>query len=209
MLDAATDPSAPPDLCGVGVTCSAEQLLEQVAAGDRNAFAELYDRMAPGVYGMACRVVVDASIAEEVTQEVLLAVWSRAQSFDRSRGSARSWILTMAHHRAVDVVRREQAARNREQRVAAASIDRPADDVADAVVQRFMDRSRARDVDRALCSLTVLQRSAVELAYFSGFTYREVAQSLAVPLGTAKTRIRDGLRRLTDELGAGAAPTAW
>ena len=184
---------------------SAELLLEQVATGDRHAFAQLYDAMGPAVYGMARRVVVDPSIAEEVTQEVLLAVWSQAASFDRSKGSARTWVLTMAHRRAVDVVRSEQASRNRVDRVAAASTERPFDEVADTVVEQIVDRARARDVERAMRNLSDLQRAALELAYYKGLTYREVAETLAIPLGTAKTRIRDGLRRLGDQLaGSGA-----
>lgn len=185
---------------------SEEVLLEQVGTGDGDAFAELYDRTTPAVYGMARRVVVDASLAEEVTQEVLLEVWSKAASFDRTRGSARSWILTMAHRRAVDVVRREQASSNRVDRVAAASSARPYDEVAEAVLERLESDLRALAVDRALGTLTALQRSALELAYFKGFTYREVAQILEVPVGTAKSRIRDGLRRLADQLLLKASP---
>ena len=177
-------------------------LLARVAHGDRDAYADLYDLVAPAVYGLARRVVVDPSMAEEVTQEVLLAVWSQAASFDRSRGSARSWILMMAHRRAVDVVRSEQSSRNRVERVAAASTERPYDDVSDSVVERIFERGQARELERALRTLTELQRSALELAYYKGFTYREVAGILGVPLGTAKTRIRDGLRRLADQLAA-------
>lgn len=184
---------------------SAESLLEQVATGDRRAYADLYDAMAPAVYGLARRVVVDPSMAEEVTQEVLLAVWSQAASFDRTKGSARTWVFTMAHRRAVDVVRSEQASRNRVDRVAAASTERPFDEVADTVVEQIVDRARARDVERALRNLSHLQRAALELAYYKGLTYREVAETLEIPLGTAKTRIRDGLRRLGDQLaGSGA-----
>ena len=179
---------------------SVESLLEQVAAGDREAFAQLYDCIAPAVYGMACRIVVDPSLAQEITQDVLLAVWSTAARFDRSRGSARGWILTIAHRRSVDVVRSEQSARNRVDRVAAATIDTPFDEVGEAVADAFEDRFRAREVTRALRTLTELQRAAVELAYFKGMTYGEVAQVLRVPLGTAKTRIRDGLQRLAVQL---------
>lgn len=179
---------------------SDETLLVLVAAGHRQAFAEVYDRFAPQVYGVARRVVVDPSMAEEVTQEVLLGVWATAKSFDGERGSARGWIMTIAHRRAVDVVRSEQASRNRSERVAAASVDRPFDEVADLAVARVAASAQGRELHRALLSLSDVQRAAVELAYFKGLTYREVARTLGVPLGTAKTRIRDGLIRLAQQL---------
>lgn len=182
-----------------------DSLLELVARGDRAAYAGLYDLVAPAVYGTARRVVVDPSMAEEVTQEVLLAVWSRAASFDRSRGSARSWVLTMAHRRAVDVVRSEQASRNRADRVAAASVERPFDEASETVIEGILDRARTREVKRAMETLSDVQRSALELAYYRGFTYREVAEILGVPLGTAKTRIRDGLLRLAAQLSVSGA----
>ena len=183
---------------------SEESLLQAVAGGDRQAFAALYDRVAPAVYGMARRVVVDPTTAEDITQEVLLGVWAKAAGFDPVRGSARAWILTMAHRRAVDFVRSEQASRNRLDRVAAASTQRPFDEVAEAAVDNVTAASDASAVNRALGALSDLQRAAVELAYFQGMSYPEVARTLDVPLGTAKTRIRDGVRRLAVHLG----PTA-
>ena len=183
------------------VPSSEEQLLEAVANGDGSAYAELYDRVAPAVYGIARRVVIDPSIAEDVTQEVLLGVWSKASAFDSRRGSARAWILTMAHRRAVDMVRSEQAARDRHDRVATTSIERPFDEVADAAVDLAGGASDAVEVRRALGMLTARQRAAVELAYFQGLSYPQVARALDVPLGTAKTRIRDGVRRLADVMG--------
>lgn len=177
-----------------------DSMLAAVATGDSDAFAALYDATAGAVYGLACRVVVDPSIAEDVAQETFAAVWSTADRFDASRGTARSWILTIAHRRAVDVVRHEQAARNRNDRVGATSRERPASDIADDVVNTMSRGSDAEAVHRALLTLTELQRAAVELAYFKGCTYRQVAELLEVPLGTAKTRIRDGLRRLAEEL---------
>ena len=183
---------------------SEDRLLQAVGAGDAAAFATLYDRVAPAVYGVARRVLVDPGMAEDVTQEVLLAVWSKAATFDASRGTARAWIMTIAHRRAVDVVRSEQASRNRTDRVAAAATERPFDEVADTVVEQVTGQADAREVKRALGELTVRQRAAIELAYFQGLSYPEVARALDVPLGTAKTRIRDGVRRLADLLG----PTA-
>ena len=176
-----------------------------MVGGDRRAFAALYDRFAASVYGLARRVVVDPSLADEVTQEVFLAVWSRSAGFDRARGSARSWILTVAHRRAVDVVRSEQAGRNRVERVSVGLFDRPFDEVSEAVVDRVVGQARADDVARALQSLSPLQRSAIELAYYQGHTYREVSEILGVPLATAKTRIRDGLQALGRRLDLGGA----
>lgn len=172
-------------------------LLARLAAGERAALAELYDRFGALVYGVALRVVRDPSIAEEVAQEVFLWVWSNAGGFDRSRGSERAWLTTIAHRRAVDVVRSEQASRNRHTRVEQASAQRPFDEVAETVETR----SEEREVRAALDALTPIQRQAVELAYYGGMTYREVADTLGLPLGTVKTRIRDGLRRLSTELG--------
>lgn len=180
---------------------SDETLLERVSLGDRPAFAALYDSLAPAVFGVARGVVVDPSLAEEVTQDVFLSVWAKPHAFDRTRGSARSWILTLARRRAIDVVRHEQASRNRSARSAAASTQRPFDEVADLVVERLPQEERAKDLVKALACLSEVQLAAVELAYFKGLTYREVAEVLGVPLGTAKTRIRDGLRRLAQQLG--------
>lgn len=180
-----------------------ETLLAQVARGDRGAFAHLYDRVGPAVYGMARRVVLDEGMAQDVTQDVMLEVWSKAPTFDMARGSARAWILMIAHRRAVDVVRSEQASRNRAQRVAAASVEQPFDSVAETVVDSDLARSNVDNVTKALAGLTPVQRVAIELAYFKGLTYREVALRLNVPLGTAKSRIRDGLRRMADQLGSG------
>lgn len=184
---------------------AADLLLDRLAAGDRDALALLYDRFGALVYGVALRVVRDPSIAEEVTQEVFLWAWSNAGTFDRSRGSERAWLTTIAHRRAVDVVRSEQASRNRHARVEEATVQRPFDEVAEAVVTR----SEERAVRAALAALTPIQRQAVELAYYQGLTYREVAQALDLPLGTVKTRIRDGLRRLCGELDRGAVDEVW
>jgi RNA polymerase sigma-70 factor, ECF subfamily len=182
---------------------SDERLLALIASGDQPALGALYDRLADAVYGIARRVVVDQSMAEEVTQEVFLEVWTKAAGFDPARGSVRTWVLMVTHRRAVDVVRREQAARNRTERVAASATERPFDHVAEDVELRVMARSSALEVRRAMKALTSRQRAAVELAYFNGHTYAEVATILGVPLGTAKTRIRDGLGRLREQFRAG------
>lgn len=175
-------------------------LLGMVAKGDRQAFEALYDVLGPQVYGVVRRVLRDPAQSEEVAQDVLVDVWRTATRFDPSRGSARGWVLTMAHRRAVDRVRSEQAARDREDRVAREQTARPLDDVVAEVEQRF-ETQAVRD---ALSQLTELQRQAIQLAYYGGNTYREVATLLDTPLGTVKTRMRDGLIRLRDAMEVGA-----
>jgi RNA polymerase sigma-70 factor, ECF subfamily len=141
--------------------------------------------------------VRDPSQSEEVTQEVLLEIWRTAVRFDPARGAVRSWAATMAHRRAVDRVRSEQAARVRTEKVGIRDQVRDHDEVSETVERRL----EYQQVREALSALTDLQREAVELAYFQGYTYRQVAELLGTPLGTIKTRMRDGLIRLRDELG--------
>lgn len=179
---------------------NADELLERVGRGDQDAFAALYDRVAGEVFGVVRRVLRDPAQSEEVVQEVLLEVWRTAPRFDTSRGNARTWILKMAHRRAVDRVRSEQASRDRTERLAAGDRSRDVDTVSEEVETRF----EHEQVRCALGELTDLQRQAVELAYYGGLTYREVAESLGAPLGTVKTRLRDGLIRLRDALGVSA-----
>jgi RNA polymerase sigma-70 factor, ECF subfamily len=172
-------------------------LLAQVARGDHAAFAEVYDRVAAPVFGTVRSVVRDPSLSEEVTQEVFVEVWRAASRFDACKGSPMAWVATIAHRRAVDRVRSEQRAAERDRRSAAPMI--AYDDVAETVEDN-LDRERVR---RCLGALTELQREAVTLAYYGGYTYREVAGLLGVPAGTVNTRMRDGLIRLRDCLGAG------
>ena len=174
-----------------------DALLTRTARGEDAAFAALYDALGGAVYGLVRRVLRDPAQSEEVAQEVFLEVWRTAARYDADRGSASTWILTLAHRRAVDRVRSEQASRNREDRVGAREQVRGYDEVAEAVVERF----EHAEVRAALDQLTDLQREAIELAYFNGYTYREVAELLDTPLGTVKTRMRDGLIRLRDALG--------
>jgi len=174
-----------------------EDLLVRVAKGDRDAFAGLYDRLSPVVYGTIRRVLRDPAQSEEVAQEVFVEIWRTATRFDRTRGGATTWAVTMAHRRAVDRVRSEQAATNRDEKVAMLDPQRPYDSVSEAVEQT-LDRER---VVRALAKLTELQREAVTLAFYGGHTHTQVAELLDVPLGTVKARIRDGLIRLRDALG--------
>jgi RNA polymerase sigma-70 factor, ECF subfamily len=180
-----------------GPARSADELLQAAARGDQAAFAALYDRLAPMVYGVIRRVVRDPSQSEEVAQEVFVEVWRIATRFDPARGSAQTWVLTMAHRRAVDRVRSEQATRNRNDRVGHRERSREFDEVAEQV-ETGLEQAEVRE---ALEVLTDLQREAVELAYYKGYTYREVAEVLDAPLGTIKTRMRDGLIRLRDAMG--------
>jgi RNA polymerase sigma-70 factor (ECF subfamily) len=173
-------------------------LMARVAGGDEVAFAGLYDELAPSVFGTARRIVGDPALAEEIAQEAFVQLWRTAPRFDPRLGSVRGWALTIARRRAVDRVRSEQASRRRELGdVQAASP--PPDDPADAAVVA-LDRERAR---RAVDGLSDVQRQALELAFFDGLTHVEVADRLGLPLGTVKTRIRDGLLRLRSLMLAG------
>jgi RNA polymerase sigma-70 factor (ECF subfamily) len=177
-----------------------EDLMVQVARGDTAAYEAVYTRVAGPVFGLIRRVLRDPAQSEEVAQEVLVTVWRTASRFDEAQGSAMAWIMTMAHRRAVDRVRSEQAASERTRKLAPRTFEQPFDEVAEAVETR-LEREAVR---RCLGSLTELQRESVDLAYYGGYTYREVAELLEVPLGTVKTRMRDGLIRLRDCLGVTA-----
>ncbi len=174
---------------------SLDALLQRASGGDEPAFAAMYDRTAARVYGVILRVLRDPAQSEEVAQEVFLELWDRSARFDPQRGTAVTWIMTVAHRRAVDRVRSEQSLRDRVERVAAA--EPPAYDQVASSVEERAEHERVR---RALAAVTDLQREAIELAYYGGRTYRQVADLLGVPLGTIKTRLRDGLRRLQTEL---------
>ena len=177
-----------------------EVLLARVGRGDEAAFEQVYARVADVVFGLARSVLRDPHQAEEVAQEVLLEVWRSAARFDAARGSARAWIVTLTHRRAVDRVRSSQAARNRDQVVASRSNEREFDEVVEKVERRL----EAERVRHCLDGLTPRQRDTVTLAYYGGRTYADVADVLKLPLGTVKTRMRDGLIRLRDCLGVGA-----
>lgn len=175
---------------------SLESLMTSVARGDESAFGTLYDRTASAVFGLARRVVRDPARAEEVTQETFLQVWQMATRFDADRGSAKTWIMTLTHRRAVDAVRRDQSSSEREQRY-----DWTAGPEFDSVQEEVDTRLEHEQVRRCLTSLTDLQREAVTLAYFGGHTYADVATLLQANPATVKTRMRDGLIRLRDCLG--------
>jgi RNA polymerase sigma-70 factor (ECF subfamily) len=170
----------------------AEALVPRVARGDSQAFETLYDVMGSAVYGVARRVVRDPERAEDVTQEVFLEVWRKAPSFDATRGSAKTWMMTIAHRRAVDAVRRNETQKRYDGRATLDEVvhDEPAD--------RLLEQEEQSAVRGCLGTLTELQLESVRLAYFNGYTYAEVATLLGRPLPTIKTRMRDGLIRLRD-----------
>jgi RNA polymerase sigma-70 factor, ECF subfamily len=172
-------------------------LLLSVAGGDEVAFGELYDAVSGRVFGLARRITQNRALAEEVMQEVMVEVWRTAPRFDAQRRSGIGWILMLAHRRAVDRVRRDSTRQAREVRDAAVwSVQAPIDD-------QIMRDDEWRQVNTALAGLTDLQREAIRLAYYEGYTYREVAQQLGIPEGTAKSRLRDGIRQLRANLGGG------
>ncbi len=191
VSDATPDDAAPDRLA---------TLLRACGRGDERAFADLYDAVAHRVHGLTLRVVRDPAQAEEVTQEAMIEVWRQSARFHPELGSPMGWILTIAHRRAVDRVRSAEASSRRETVYHQSTSDIPHDSTAESA-QASLEGRRVRN---ALATLTDTQRGALELAYFGGYTHSEVATLLDVPLGTAKTRIRDGLIRLRDALGVQA-----
>lgn len=176
-------PSGPADV---------DDLLRRAALGESAAFSALYDELSPAVYGLARRVVRDPARAEDITQEVFLDVWRKATRFDAERGKAKTWVMTIAHRRAVDAVRRSEAQKRQDHHSLPDEVSH--DEPADAVI-----RAEEHDAVReCLDTLTELQLESVRLAYFNGYTYGEVATLLDKPLPTIKTRMRDGLIRLRD-----------
>ncbi|WP_307807392.1 ECF RNA polymerase sigma factor SigK [Naasia sp. SYSU D00948] len=174
-----------------------EALLTRVATGDRAAFADLYDATAARVLGLIRRILIDPAQSEEVAQEVFLEIWQSAGRFEPNRGSATTWILTMAHRRAIDRIRSSQAGRDRDLRIGVRDYSPDIDDVSEQAEIR-LENERVR---RAMARLTELQRQAITLAYYEGLTHTEIAEHLSIPLGTVKTRLRDGMIRLRDEMG--------
>jgi len=175
-------------------------LLVQVAQGDQTAFARMYDLLSPRVFGLILRVLVDRSQSEEVLQEVFLEVWQSADRFAPNRGQGRSWILTIAHRRAVDRVRSAQASTDRDVRAGYRDLEVPHDGVAEQVELRI----EGERVAAALSRLTDAQREALTLAYYGGYSQSEIAALVGAPLGTIKTRMRDGLSRLRTDMGVTA-----
>lgn len=179
-----------------------DDLLIAAGTGSAQAFDGVYAAVVASVYRVALRVIKDPDMAQDVVQDAMVEVWRKAPEFDRARGTAKSWVLTIAHRRAVDRVRREQ--RQREQMEAEAAQADPSltDEGApeQAVVEVDFQQWQSRRVQAAMGRLSDIQREAIELAYYGGRTHVEVSEELGVPLGTAKTRIRDGLARMRDAL---------
>ena len=171
-------------------------LIRGVAAGDHEAFAEFYDRWSGRLLALIVQSLVDRAQGEEVLQEVFLEIWRTAPAFSPSRGSARAWAVTMARRRAIDRVRSSQAARDREDQWRGYMPD------TDLTLQAVEDRLVGEDVRRALDAVGEPQRSTLVMAYFTGLTHSEIARRTGVPLGTVKTRIRNGIARLRKEMGA-------
>ena len=187
---------------GAGPAAHSElaELLRLSARGDQQAFARLYDATSARVFGLAVRVVRDPAQAEEVTQEAFLEIWRTASRFDPGRGSPLAWLLTITHRKAVDRVRSAEAATRRDTTYHEQNQPVEHDSTAEAA-HASLEAHRVRG---ALAALTEVQREAVGLAYLGGYTHTEVATMLDLPVGTAKTRIRDGLIRLRDAMGVGS-----
>jgi RNA polymerase sigma-70 factor, ECF subfamily len=179
------------------MTTDLDALLRRVARRDADAFAAFYDATRARVFGLITRVLRDRGYSEETTQEVYLQVWRSAETYDPTAGSALAWLMTLAHRRAVDRVRSEQAGGQRESRYGAISADSPFDVVSDSV----MLSDERRRVTACLDNLTDLQRECIQLAYYDGLTYVQVSERLAANLATVKSRMRDGLRGLRNCLG--------
>ena len=176
---------------------------DRLVARDQRALSDLYDQFGSYVFGLAARVIGDRHAAEDVTQEVFLSLWERPEAFDPARGRLRTFLGTLAHRRAVDVVRREEARRRRAARDAATTM--PIPDVGELAMAIVTAEQVRAEVNR----LPDEQRAAIELAYFGGRTYRQVAQELGIPEGTAKSRMRLGLGRIAQALEAQGVDLAW
>jgi RNA polymerase sigma-70 factor, ECF subfamily len=186
-------------IMSVGESTGDDRLLERAAAGDVESFAAVYDRYSRFVYSLAWKMLGDPQAAQEITQEVFEAIWRTAGAFMPGRGNARTWILAMAHHKSVDAVRRQRL------RAVEPLSESHVDDV--DVVGQALERVQGAEVRAALASLAEAQRTVVVLAYYGGYTQQQIARRLGIPLGTVKTRMRDGLRRLRGHLKVAAEVT--
>jgi RNA polymerase sigma-70 factor (ECF subfamily) len=181
---------------------SDEALVLLAARSEESALAELYDRYGRTVYGLALRVLRDQALAEDATQETFLTIWRTASQFVPERGKASTWILTLAHRRAVDAVRHEQRRRSD-------SLERAPEPAADGAEEDAWLRLQRERVQSALRRLPDAQREALELAYYGGFTQSELAERLGQPLGTIKSRMFSGLSRMRELLGEPGTDKSW
>jgi len=182
---------------------SDEALVALAARSEQSALAELYDRFGRPAYGLALRILRDESLAEDAVQDAFLAVWRTAPRFLPERGKASTWILTLVHRRAVDLVRREER-----RRTDALDPDEPGDRSPPVDEEAWLRLQRER-VQSALRQLPDQQREAIELAYYGGFTQSELAERLGQPLGTIKSRMFLGLGRLRELLGDPGLEMSW
>lgn len=174
------------------------RLLVQIAAGDRDAFEELFVSQSPILMAVIMRIVVSRSLAEEVLQECFAEAWARSGSFDPSRGTGRAWLVTMCRRRAIDCVRSVQASRDRD----VADGLRSAAEVGEEVEQTVIDHAESDRTVSALKLLPTDQAQPIVMAFYQGMTHAQISERLGVPLGTIKSRIRDGMRKLRKELEA-------
>lgn len=193
ILSAVTFEPEPPPSTAVDI----DAVLADVAGGDREAFAALYDSVASRVHGLVKRILVDDAQSQEVTQEIFLEIWQTAPRFERGRGSALGWIFTITHRRAVDRVRSSQSGRERDERIAVRDVEIDFDPVAEAGDIRI----EAERVRHAMHDLSEAHREAITLAYYGGYSQSEIATATGAPLGTVKTRLRDGMIRLRELMG--------
>ncbi len=182
-------------------TTDDQHALERMRRGEEGGLAELYDRHGRFVYALALRIVRDRGDAEDLTQDVFVQAWTHADRFDADRGQVVAWLMNMARTRAIDLLRRRRV------RPQPAGDDAAIDttDLTPAQDVQLDWSRRAEAVQQAMSSLPVLQRMAVELAFFEGLSHTEIAEQLEVPLGTIKTRVRQGLLKLRDQLAGGAS----
>jgi RNA polymerase sigma-70 factor (ECF subfamily) len=183
-----------------GRTALLVDLITSCARGHEDAFRVLYDETCSRIYGIVLRILHSPDLAAEVTQDVYTEIWRQAARYSPEKGSVLTWMVTVAHRRAVDRVRSVASETSREDRYAALTAEPQVDRVWEAV-ERRMESERVR---RAMASLTDVQREALSLAYFGGYTQTQVAALLQLPLGTVKSRMRDGLIGLRDALGVGS-----
>ncbi|QWW20113.1 sigma-70 family RNA polymerase sigma factor [Schaalia sp. 19OD2882] len=171
-----------------------DEALVAIAGGDQEAFARFYDMWSGRIFALVLQIVVDRAQSEEVLQEIFLEVWRRADSFDPSRGSSRAWLVTLARRRAIDRVRAAQAARERDNAWIPFEPDH------DTTLRQVEERIVSDEVRAALVAVGEPHRTTIELAYFTGMTHSQIAAHCGVPLGTVKTRIRDGLAKLRKQM---------